>query len=185
MAILEPPYHRSEPLMSKTVIQSLWGTCYFVLLGEANEEGNPSTTEAAMPNPEVKAPEAQEEEGAAASMAEASPEEEEGVEAGMAGPEDAESSAKAEEEENEVFVVVGTGEGVKASSWSPCKGRLLLIQLARSGCTQKGIVDANKGPLAACVNLGVCMAKCSFIESSVHVWDVRTDFLQLPSTQQR
>jgi len=83
---------------------------------------------------------AQEEERAATSMAEARPEEEEGVEAGMAGPKaaeeaDAESSAKAEEEEDEVFVVVGTGEGVKASSWSPCKGRLLLIQLAKSGST--------------------------------------------------
>jgi len=114
------------------------------LLGEANEEGGSSSTiEAAMPNPGVKA-EAQEEEGAATSMAEVRPEEEEGVEAGMVGPkatdeeEDAESSPMADEKVDEVYVVVGTGEGLKASSWSPRKGRLLLIQLAKSGSTQKG-----------------------------------------------
>ena len=97
-----------------------------------------------MPNPEVKAPEAQEEEGAATSMAEAKPEEEEGLEAGMAGPKAAEEDeakilSQADEEEDEVFVVVGTGEGLKGSGWSPCKGRLLLIQLAKSGSTHKGI----------------------------------------------
>jgi len=115
------------------------------LLGEANEEGGSSSTiEAATPNPGVKA-EAQEEEGAATSMAEVRPEEEEGVEAGMAGPkatdeeeEEAESSPMADEKVDEVYVVVGTGEGLKASSWSPRKGRLLLIQLAKSGSTQKG-----------------------------------------------
>ncbi len=161
MAILEKSHYQYEHLTVKAAIQSLWGTCLFVLLGEANEEGgNPSTTEAAMPNPEVKA-EAQEEEGAAAGMAEARPEEEEGVEASMAGPkaaeeEDAESSAKAEEEEDEVFVVVGTGEGLKSSSWSPCKGRRKVFQ------------DQTR-PLATCANLAVYMATCSFIESSVHV----------------
>ena len=128
-----------------------------------------------MPNPEVKAPEAQEEEGAATSMAEARPEEEEGVEANMAGPkaaEDAESSAKAEEEEEDkVFVVVGTGEGVKASTWSPCKGRLLLIQLAKSGSAQKGTPGSNKISGNICQSRTVeCMtATCSFIESYVHV----------------
>lgn len=102
-----------------------------------------------MPDPGVKA-EAQEEEGAATGMAEARPEEEQGSEAGMAGPkaaeeeEHAESSAKADKEEDEVFVVVGTGEGLKASSWSPCKGRLLLIQLATSGSSQKGKLSFQK-----------------------------------------
>jgi len=149
VAVLKQPHNQYEHLMLNAVIQRPWRTCYFVLLGEANEEGKIlSTTEAAMPNPEVKAPEAQEEEGAATSIAEARPEEEEGVQASMTGPkaaeeEDAESSAKAEEEEDEVFVVVGTGEGVKASSWSPCKGRLLLIQLAKSGSAQKGSPGSN------------------------------------------
>ncbi|KAL0033688.1 hypothetical protein WJX77_000833 [Trebouxia sp. C0004] len=119
-------------------------TPLFTAPSEANEEGEScSTTEAAMPNPMVKA-EGQEEEGAATSMAEARPKEEQGMEAGMAGSkaaeeEDAESSAEADKEEDEVFVVVGTGEGLKASSWSPCKGRLLLIQLAKSGSTHKGL----------------------------------------------
>ncbi|DBA93331.1 TPA: hypothetical protein ACH3X2_003608 [Trebouxia sp. C0005] len=117
----------------------------FTASGEANEEGRSSSTiEAAMPIPEVKA-EAQEEEGAAAGMAEARPEEEEGVEAGTAGPkaaeeeDDAQGMLETDKEEHEVFVVVGTGEGVKAGSWSPCKGRLLLIQLAKSGATHKGL----------------------------------------------
>ena len=135
-----------------------------------------------MPNPEVKAPEAQEEEGAATSMAEAKPEEEEGLEAGMAGPkaaeeEDAEILSQADEEEDEVFVVVGTGEGLKASSWSPCKGRLLLIQLAKSGSAHKGIPGSHEISSNMCQSMTVeCMATCSFTESSVHVREVRTSF---------
>ena len=135
-----------------------------------------------MPNPEIKAPEAQEEEGAATSMAEAKPEEEEGLEAGMAGPkaaeeEDAEILPQADEEENEVFVVVGTGEGLKASSWSPCKGRLLLIQLAKSGSAHKGIPGSHEISSNMCQSMTVeCMAICSFTESSVHVREVRTSF---------
>ena len=50
--------------------------------------------------------------------------------------EEAGSSNQAEEED--VYVLVGTGEALKPSNWSPCKGRLLMIQLAKSGSTQNG-----------------------------------------------
>lgn len=72
--------------------------------------------------------EEEEGEGPSSCMAGSRPEEEEG-----------DGTGRAEDEEENVYVVVGTGEEQKSSRWSPCKGRLLLIQLARSGPTKNGM----------------------------------------------
>lgn len=56
--------------------------------------------------------------------------------AGEEEEQEAESANQVEEED--VYVLVGTGEAPKPSNWSPCKGRLLMIQLAKSGSTQNG-----------------------------------------------
>ena len=94
---------------------------------------------------------AEEEEAAARScqagsegMDEAAAEEEAGADINMAAAAAGEagkpaiSARKAEEEEqDEVFVLVGTGDQ-NPNRWTPCKGRLLLIQLAKSGSAQTG-----------------------------------------------
>ena len=68
--------------------------------------------------------------------------------AGEQEEEEAESANQAEEED--VYVLVGTGEAAKPSNWSPCKGRLLMIQLAKSGSTQNGRLRPADGHNTQC-----------------------------------
>lgn len=66
-----------------------------------------------------------------------------------AGEEEEAGSANQAEEED-VYVLVGTWEAAKPSNWSPCKGRLLIIQLAKSGSTQNGRLRPADGHNTQC-----------------------------------